>query len=211
MKALLHSRRSIRHYKDRQLSDGELSELLQVAQMAGTSSNGQTEGFLVLQNQERIRNLELLIIKTLWNAGLKYLKGGFMRKLLEKKYGPEVIRQYTDYYGIIKNRRAHGEERGMIFRNAPTVVVVYGLKTNFLAQSNAALAIRNMELMAESMGLGSCWVGFLPSAAAKSRKIDRFLNIPGGNTVLGALMLGEPAYRYKNIPPRKPRSVIWER
>lgn len=211
MAQLLSSRRSIRHYRDRQLSDEELSSLLQAARLAGTSSNGQTEGFMVLQNRERIRSLELLVIKTLWNAGLKYLKGGFMKKLLERKYGGEMIQQYSDYFGIIQNRRKHGEEEGMIFRNAPTIVVVYGLKANFLAQTNAALAVRNMELLAGTMGLGSCWVGFLPSAAAKSRKIDRFLNIPKGYTVLGALMLGEAVHSYPAQPPRKSRSVIWDR
>ena len=89
MKELLQGRRSIRIYKDRQVSDADIQTLLDVGMYAGTSSNGQTEGFLVVQNRGRLLELERLVIQTIWDAGLKYLGGGLMRKIL--LISPELL------------------------------------------------------------------------------------------------------------------------
>jgi nitroreductase/NAD-dependent dihydropyrimidine dehydrogenase PreA subunit len=206
---LLVSRRSVRNYKQKPVPEEMLRRLLEIAVHSGSSSNGQTEEFIVIRDQKKLRELELLVIDALWNAGLKFLNSGFMKTVMKKIYGNEVICQYEAYHNIIKHRREHNEQEGMIFRNAPAVIVVYGIKTNFLAQTNCALAIRNIEILAETMGLGTCWVGFLPSAANKSKKINKFLQIPGDKTVLASLMLGFPKYTYRYKLPRKERCVSW--
>lgn len=211
MQQLLLGRRSIRKYKNQTVPDEFLEKLLYVGEHAATSSNGQSEGFIVIQNRKKLEKLELLVIRTLWDAGLKYLDGRIIKKLLMKKYGMEIFRQYSAYHGIIKYRRANKDESGMVFRNAPAVIIVHGIKTNYLAQTNAALALRNMEIMALTMGLGTCHVGLLTTAVEKNRKINTFLDIPKTNTVLGAIMVGYPKYNYPSILPRKSRSVEWIR
>lgn len=210
MEKLLVSRRSVRNYKQKPVPEEILQKLIEAGIHAGSSSNGQTEEFIVIRDQQKIRHLELLVIDVLWNAGLKYLNGGFMKTFLKRKYGNEVIHQYEAYHNIIKHRKEHNEQEGMIFRNAPVVIVVYGIKTNFLAQTNCALAIRNIEILAESMGLGTCWVGFLPSAANKSKKINKFLQIPKDKIILASLMVGFPKYIYRYKLPRKERNVSWQ-
>jgi len=202
-------RRSIRNYKTTDVPENLLQRLLQVAIHAGTASNGQTEQFIVLRDRQKINNLEILVVNSLWNVGLKYFGNRLLRKIFEYKYGKELIKQYVSYHRIIKDHLKNNEITGLIFRNAPIVILVHGVKKNFLAQTNCALAIRNIELLAEAMGLGTCWVGFLPTAAHKTKQIDRSLNLPKGNTVLGALMLGYPKYSYKYKIPRKDRPIQW--
>ena len=209
MEKLLVSRRSTRNYKQKPVPEEMLRKLIEIGTHAGSSSNGQTEEFIVIRDQKKLHQLELLVINVLWNAGLKFLNRGFMKTILKRIYGKEVIRQYEAYHNIIKHRRENNEQEGMIFRNAPVVVVVYGIKTNFLAQTNCALAIRNIEILAESMGLGTCWVGFLPSAANKSKKINKFLQIPEDKIILASLMLGFPKYIYRYKLPRRERNVSW--
>ncbi len=206
---MLFSRRSTRNFKQKPIPKEVLQRLLDIAIHAGTSSNGQSEEFIVIQDQKKLRELELLVIDVLWNAGLKRINGGFMRKILEKRYGKEIIRQYEAYHNIIKHRRQNHELEGMIFRNAPAVIVTYGIKTNFLAQTNCALAVRNIEILAETMGLGTCWVGFLPSAANKSGQINKCLNIPQDKTILASVMVGFPKHSYRYKLPRKERNVSW--
>jgi NAD-dependent dihydropyrimidine dehydrogenase PreA subunit len=97
MRSLLLSRRSVRAYKPEAPLEATIQLLLEVATHAGTSSNGQTEGFLVLRAGKFLTELEALAIEALWNAGLKYLDGGligkFIEKILTKKYGLEMSRQ----------------------------------------------------------------------------------------------------------------------
>jgi len=213
MRNVLLSRRSIRAYKPEAPPDAMIQRLLEAATHAATSSNGQTEGFLIIKDGKFLAELESMVIEAIWNAGLKYMEGRTLNKLiikfLTKKYGTEMVKQYRAYFLIIKHRREHDELRGMIFRNAPLVIVAHGLKMNDLAQTNCALAIRNMEMLALTMGLGTSSVGFLTVAARKSRKINKFLGLPKDRTVFASMMLGYPQYKIKKVPARKPRDVRW--
>jgi len=214
---LMFARRSVRNFKPEAVPKEIIERLLQVAIHAGTSSNGQSEAFVVIQNREFLKELEKIVVDAIWDAGIKYLgkEKGLIISFLGKKYGSEVVRKYRRYYWMIRHRREnselHGNDRigGMIFRNAPTVVVVHGEKGNTLGATNSALAIRNMELLAASMGLGTCWVGFLKAAAEKSKKIDEYLELPNDRTVYGALLIGYAKHKYEHKIPRKDRDVRW--
>jgi nitroreductase/NAD-dependent dihydropyrimidine dehydrogenase PreA subunit len=214
---LMFARRSIRNFKSQTVSKDMIERLLQVAIHAGTSSNGQSEAFIVIQDREFLRELERMVVDALWDAGIKFLgkEKGLIIGFINKKYGTEMVRQYRGYHGIIKHRRENGELHGndkiggMIFRNAPTVVVVHGERENMLGAANSALAIRNMELLAITMGLGTCWVGFLPAAARRERKIEQYLELPRNRAVYGALLIGYPKHKYEHKIPRKARDVRW--
>jgi nitroreductase/NAD-dependent dihydropyrimidine dehydrogenase PreA subunit len=210
MQALLFSRRSVRNYKPDPVPENLIEMLLAAATHAGTSSNGQSEGFIVIKDRALLRTLELLVVDVLWRAGFKYIGGGgVLGRLLEKKYGSEMIRQYRSYHHIFKHRRENGEIQGVIFRNAPLVIVAHGLKANVLAAANCALALRNIELLALTMGLGSCWVGFLAGAAARSRKVGDCIGLALNQRIYGALMVGYPEEHYHSKLPRKLRQVHW--
>ncbi len=208
MQTLLFSRRSIRHYRPDPVPDDMVETLLLAATHAGTSSNGQTEGFVVVRDRDFLRKLELLVVDVLWRAGFRHLGGdGIVSRLLKWKYGPELLGQYRPYHGILKHRRENGELEGVIFRNAPLVIVAHGLRANLLAGTNCALALRNIELLALTMGLGTCWVGFLVAAAARSRKIGDYIGMEPDRRILGALMVGHPDEQFQYMLPRKPRPV----
>ncbi len=213
MRGFLLSRRSVRAYKPEAPSDETIQRLLEAGTYAATSSNGQSEAFLVIRAGEFLAQLETLVIQAIWNAGLKYLDGGLVSRVIAKgltrMYGAEMARQYQAYFLIIKHRREHDDLRGMIFRDAPLLIVAHGLKKNELAQTNCALAVRNMQMLALSMGLGTCNVGFLTVAARKSKKIDRFLGLAPDRTVCASILVGYPRYRVSRVPVRKPRDVRW--
>jgi nitroreductase/NAD-dependent dihydropyrimidine dehydrogenase PreA subunit len=210
MQRLLFSRRSVRNYRPDPISDEVIGELLAAATHAGTSSNGQTEGFIVIKDRARLKGLELLVVDVLWRAGLKHMGGdGMLGRLLEKKYGPELVRQYRPYHDIFQHRRNNGEIEGVVFRNAPLVIVAHGLKANLLAAANCALALRNIELLALTMGLGTCWIGFLVGAAARSKKIGNCIGMTANRRIWGALMVGYPEEQYNCKLPRKSRDVRW--
>ena len=210
MENLIFSRKSIRIFQDKQVPDDLINRLIEVATYAGTSSNGQSEEFIVIRDWDLLRKLEKRCIDILWNAGLKYLgSGGLMSKILLKKYGPEMLRQYKSYHGVIRHYKEKEEKGGWVFRNAPTVIVMHGLAANFLGHANCAIAIRNIELFALTLGLGSCWSGLLVVAANKKKKaIHKILGLPMDREIYGALLLGYPRHNYNCKIKRKRRKVI---
>ncbi len=208
---LIMARRSIRKYKDKSVPDDQINQLIESAVHAGTGGNIQAEDLIVVQDQTFLGELELLVVDSLWQGGIKFFSGkGILAPILKKKYGPVLSYQYSKYHRIIKRRRKDNALTNMVFRGAPVVIIIHGLKENNLAQTNAALALRNIELMAQSMGLGTCYSGFLVSASEmKRKKINTFIGIDNSRQISGALMLGYPKYKYKQILPRNKKEVRW--
>ena len=210
MRNLLLSRRSIRVFKEDRVPRELIEQLIEVGVHAGTSSNGQTENFVVVQDRKLLSELEKMAIEVLWDKGLKYLGSETGRKTAETKVGEEMVRQTIPYHHIINHRRQNNRLAGMVFRNAPVVIIIHGLRTNFMARANCSIAARNMEIMAMTIGLGTCWVGFLSSAAnLAEKKIERYLEIPDDHSIYGAIMVGYPKFEYRKIIPRKERGVRW--
>lgn len=209
MRGLLLSRRSIRAYKEESISRERLEQLIEVGIHAGTASNGQSEGFIIIENRDMLAELEHMVIKVLWNRGLKYLGSSLGFALARLRYGEDISQQLRVYHNIIKIRKEREQLEGMIFRNAPAVILVHGVRANNQTHANCAIAVRNMEIMATSMGLGTCWAGFLTAAAHMSKTIGTYLGVPADRNVFGALMVGHPKHPYKKSIPRKSRDVRW--
>jgi len=211
MRNLLLSRRSIRVFKEKPVPKELIEQLIEVGIHAGTSSNGQSENFIVIQDRGLLSELEKMVIDVLWNSGIKYLGSRIGQKLAKMRFGNEMLRQAIPYHYIIKIRRQKNELGGMIFRNAPVAIVIHGLRTNFMAHANCSIAVRNMEIMAKAIGLGTCWVGFLSVAAHfAKKKIERYLEIPDDHSIYGAIIVGYPKFQFRKIIPRKEREVRWK-
>jgi nitroreductase/NAD-dependent dihydropyrimidine dehydrogenase PreA subunit len=210
MRNFLLSRRSIRVFKEDRVPRELIEQLIEVGVHAGTSSNGQTENFIVIQDRKVLSELEQMAIEVLWDKGLKYLGDETGQEKTKTKIGEEMLRQTIPYHHIMNHRRQNGQLAGMVFRNAPVVIIIHGLRTNFMARANCSIAARNMEIMAKTLGLGTCWVGFLSSAAnLAEKKIERYLDIPDDRSIYGAIMVGYPKFEYRKTIPRKPREVRW--
>ena len=209
MRTLLLSRRSIRAFQDKAVSKERLEQLIEAGIHAGTASNAQTEGFIVIQDQDTLAELEQGVIKTLWNGGLKYLGSSLGIKLASMVYGKDMVQELSVYRDLILTLKDSDRLDGMVFRHAPAVIIMHGIRANDQTHANCAIAVRNMEIMATAMGLGTCWVGFLTAAAHMSRTIGTSLGLPKDRSIYGALMVGHPRYSYKRSIPRHPRDVRW--
>lgn len=208
---LMKSRRSTRQYQQKPVLQETIDQLLDVAIHAGTGGNTQIEGFIIIQNQDLIQKLELCVIDILWKGGMRFLnRKGMIAKIAGRKYGPKLSAQYQSYHDIIKHRRQNGDIKGMIFRNAPVLIIVHSHKNNNLGPTNAALALRNIELFGATLGIASCWTGFLIAAARMNRKkINQTIDLDKKRLVVGGLMLGYPKFEYRYQLPRKNRDVLF--
>ncbi len=203
---LLLARRSTRKYLDRPVPRELLEQLIDSGARAGTASNAQTEGFVIIQDKAILTDLANLVIESLWNS-LKHLGNPAGRLAVRAAYGDEMSKTLMGYYSAFARTRRNGEDFS-IFRDAPVVIVAHGLRKNPLASTNCALAIRNMETFGPALGLATCWAGFLVTAA-RGRKIARFLGLTDDRNLYGAIMVGYPKHHYgKSIPPRK-RDIKW--
>jgi nitroreductase len=208
MRSFLLSRRSIRAFKETPVPREIVEQLIEAGTHAGTASNAQAEDFIVIRDPELLTDVEELVIDTFWQK-VRILGSGVGRMLARMKYGQETVKQGMLYHERYKAARASGKTEGLIFRKAPAVIAVHGRTKDFNARENCAIAARNMEMLAQSLGLGTCWAGFLLVANGMTDRIGRRLGVPDGRSIYSAIMLGYPKHEYGRIIPRRQRDVRW--
>lgn len=171
------NRRSIRSYSNEQIKPEELDLIIKAGLYAPSGRNEQSWHFTVIQNADLINELSTA------------------SKI-------QMLKQDNDY---VKELALN--ENYNLFYNAPTVIVVSGQKTAIAAIIDCSAATENMLLAAESLNIGTCWIG-LTAFLFRSEKAQQYtskLNIPEGFDPYYAFTLGykgaetpQPGPRHKN-------------
>jgi len=170
----IKSRRSVRSYKPDAIKPEHLSAVLEAATWAPSGHNDQSWHFTVIRNREFI---DLISRKT------------------KELFAASADKKFSD---LGKNQNLH------LLYNAPVVVVVSYRKDAVTPQIDCCAAIENMLLAAESLDIGSCWIGLpyhLFSNPAAGNDVVAKLKLPEGYEPVHCVSLG-----YKTGPNPKPPS-----
>ncbi|MFX1311712.1 MAG: nitroreductase family protein [Promethearchaeota archaeon] len=185
MYKLLRSKRSIRRYKSKKVPQELIQKVFTAMRYAPSAGNARLWRYLILSNPEKIESLSNEIVKT----NYQYMGFNSVEQALES----------------LKSRGRN------LFFNAPHVIILYyetvekiGTLIGFRG-NDAGIAITYGMLAAESLGLGTCWIGALQGAIPMNREILNILGIKG--YVLGAFTLGYPAVKYLRTTPRPPLKI----
>lgn len=160
----IKSRRSVRKYKPEQISKPELSAILEAGSYAPSAHNMQSWHFTVVQNSE------------LLNFISEQSKKGMQKSNMD----------WAVNLGLNENYH--------LFFHAPTVIFVSGNKNSISPLVDCSAAIQNLLLAAESLNIGSCWIGLVRFFFADADNISK-LNLPTDYLPYYAVTLG-----YKSEP-----------
>jgi nitroreductase len=93
-----------------------------------------------------------------------------------------------------------------VLRDAPVLIVASAPKEAMNGMVDLTLALSYLELLAPTMGLGTCWAGLLHGALLANPYVKAAVGIPKDHPHHYALMLGYPDVKYYRLPERqKPR------
>jgi len=178
----LLAHRSIRNYAPAALPDGTIETLVAAAQSAPSSSNLQTWSVVAVADPAR-------------KAVLAAVAGG-QKHILQ---APVILVWLADL-----NRLANlGADRGQ-----PVEGLDY-LETFFVATIDAALAAQNAVVAAESLGLGTVYIGALRN---DPEKVAAALNLPPQVVAVFGLCLGyATADDRSDVKPRLDQSLVLHR
>jgi len=126
----IYSRSSVRKYKNEQVPDGDIKEILKAGSYAASGMNRQPLRFAVVQDKDLITNLSNEIKGIVAGGAAPELKA----KLLDPNYN--------------------------IFHNAPTLIFTFASPDALTPVEDGSLAVSNMMLAAHSMNYGTCFIGF---------------------------------------------------
>ena len=186
----LRSRRSIRVYKDKPVPREAIARLITVASHAPSGHNAQSPRWRVIDIREPINQLAGIVID-------------WMGWMIDNQ--PEVAA------AMHMDRTIRRWEAGndVVLRGAPALVVAHAAKQDRTAPAACTIALAYMELAAVSMGLGTCWAGYLWAASVNFSPLVKALDLPHDHQCFGALMVGYPRYLYQRLPRRNPPVISW--
>jgi Nitroreductase len=112
----------------------------------------------------------------------------------------ELIEKLNDFCKKAMQRDNNKELN--LFYNAPTLIVVSCDTKAVAPENDGALALGNMLLAAESLGIGSCWVHAIKAlyTTEEGKELLKELNLPEGYSVIGSGVFG-----YIAAPTTSPR------
>ena len=136
MTTILH-RRAIRRFADRQIEEEALEQILQAGLYAPSAGGGQGPIMAVCQDKqvnERLGRIKRVNARPRMATATSYVS----------REQPSIADDPN-----IKNA----------FYDAPTVITLFGPRNFLFAAEDCAVAAENMMLAADSLGVGSCYIG----------------------------------------------------
>lgn len=204
-------RRSVRIYKKEQVPEFMIKRILEAARFAPSAGNSQPWKFIVVRDPEVIKGLTDTTVKVckLFKAMIDYRQPGKNWKLpiarLLIRLKPNDLHPVP--FGAVT---LIADGKLGLFHGAPTVILIFkdvrGVSNPDL---DCGIAGQNMVLAAHSMGLGTCWVGFVKLAFQYSRKWKKFFGIKYPYKFASSIAVGWPAGEPDGMVPRQTHLVDW--
>ncbi len=205
---LIRSRRTTRLFKKGKVERDKIELVLNAMRYAPTASNRQRQQFIVITNKEEIQKLSVKVmnmylrLRTLFKFKtiIRLFAPKGLRKQLKSKKIEAILNMYNE-------RFIAGED--LIFYNAPVVIILHAPAYSQMSASDGGVALTHGMFAAQSLGLGSAWIGFAHEYLWRSKKARRELGIPDKNNCYGVLAIGYPKFHFQRAPPRNKLKVKW--
>lgn len=181
------SRRSVRRYQARQISEEQRETLLRAACFAPSGSNSQSWLFTAIQSPEKLEELNQVVRKGFQNLPAQPKEYPARAAARKNSQNPD----YNFYY------------------HAPTLIIASNLADYGNAMADCAAALENILLAAHAMGLGSCWINQLTWLSEEPTVRDYLftLGIPYEHRICGAAAVGFCEGDEPKAPPRKEGTI----
>ena len=164
---LIHSRRSIRKYQDKDVPLEIIHEMIKVSTFAPNAGNEQPWRFIIVNN----RNM------------LKKMSDESKKNILARIH--DDPNDYAiKYKGMLENENLN------VFYNAPCLVIILGPSNLKNLLVDCALAASYFMMAATSKGLGTCWINL--GTEIKDPDMINELGIPDNYQIVDPIILGYP-------------------
>ncbi|MBN1176382.1 MAG: nitroreductase family protein [Dehalococcoidales bacterium] len=172
---VINSRRSVRKYKTTPIADAEIKTIAEAAIYAPSAMNQQKWHFTVVRSPEMIAKMNNAIRENLLNSGVEFLA--------ERAKNPDFD----------------------VFHGAPALIMVTAEEDARFTEIDCGAAAENIALAAESLNIGSCFIGMAEFlfASDDASKIKQEMGIPENYRHIITVVLG-----YKDVePPVPPKNI----
>ncbi|MFX1279730.1 MAG: nitroreductase family protein [Promethearchaeota archaeon] len=169
----MSAKRSIRGFKKKKVPRTILQKVLDSMKYAPTGANIRTLKCTIISDDDKIKKLSEVIMDAIIESNMP----------------------------MYNERLKKARERGIdtIFYNAPHVMIIHS--ENPRDGMNSTIALTYGMLSAQSLGLGTCWIGVAHGVLSSNKQVrEEMVGIHGN--VWGVIIIGYPKQIYYRVPPR---------
>ena len=195
---IIKTRRSIRRYKEKDVPDELLENIIEAGRWSPSGDNGQPWRFIIVRNPETKKALGKIAAE---GSGRRFTAEYFTGRMQERFEGLKDPDKKDKAY----EKLTSGEVSSFL-ANAPVIIIVCAKLDVWDVPYDSAMATQNMVLMAHALGLGSCVVVAPVSDMRDDIKVMKLLKIPHGYKVIAPLAVGYP----DESPNPRPRLSLKE-
>ena len=172
MLTFIKSRRSTRRFKAEDVSEEQLTQILEAGRYAPSGGNCQSTHFIVVKNKEILAELAALA----------------QQEFAKMEVTPGL------YKSIVNSINASKKDNYVFHYNAPVLIITANQKDYGNNIADCACALENMMLMANALDLGSCWINQLKWLNENPVILEymKKLGMDESERIYGALAVGYP-------------------
>jgi nitroreductase/Pyruvate/2-oxoacid:ferredoxin oxidoreductase delta subunit len=197
--------RTCRSYLKKEVDDETLEMLIQNMKHYPSASNSRPVEITIVKTKEVIQRLNNQTAQNLIKT-LKLITGPILNPILGLVAPKMNISGLDNYKKQFIARQT--EESSQVCYHAPTVMIFHAPVTRFgMASADSYIWATYTSIYANSLGLGTCFNGFIVAAMKRSKAMRKEFMIPSNHMVYTALLIGHPKVKYTNEVGRdKPKA-----
>lgn len=208
MERAVFERRSVRNFKPDPVPEPLIRRVIEAGRFAPSGGNCQPWKFIVVTDRALIEEMNegiWAVLNMLYQMYKDDAQVGNLAALAEQN--PRLFDPRLAEGGMGSVARRNGP----VFLGAPAVILV-ACDDRAIGgpEIQAGICGQNMNLVANSLGMGACWVGFC-QVIEQIPALKEKLGLRPPWTIHTSIVLGYPRFKQEGIVPRERRPVTWFR
>lgn len=197
--------RSCRSYLSKEVPEEILLQLVENMKHYPSASNARPLQVTIVRSSEKMK-----LLNTMTESSLLRMFSFVTSPLLSpfiRLFAPSIsISKLQSYKNSFLEKRKTNDS--LICHHAPAALLLHGAVTKTgMLEADANIWATYTSLFANTLGLGTCFNGFIVKAMGKNSKQNPFFGIPDKHQVYAALLVGYPKVKYVNECSRKSPEV----
>lgn len=204
--AWLRGRRSVRAYTPRAVVRADIEALLEAARYAPAGHNARDVQCVAVCTTSRRNALQEGIVR-FYRRIFRLARHPAGQALLTPVFGRRRVGELREALpGLLRAEERLAKGQDPLFHRAPGVLLFHA-RPSETAESDCALAASQVTLLAPSLELGTCHIGYASAALKRSPQLASRFGVPRARRVYAVLAVGEPAVTCARWAPRPPIPV----
>jgi ferredoxin len=207
LEGLMLARRSIREYTDKDVPRDVVEKIVQAASTAPMGLPPSEVGLLVVSGKQKMAAFRKDLMAAM--RASRWFFSPVVLTLLRPFIGKANHKMMKDFVGPAAEEFIRRDAKGEDWLLYDPPLAIYFYPSQYGDPADASIAATYAMLAAESLGLGTCMLGFPGPMIAHSRKLQAKYGIPARSKMGLTVVFGYPTVKFHHALKRRFADVHW--